>query len=162
VILSQIAACSSNRVIGKDNHLPWNIPEDWKFFKDKTTGKCLIMGRKTFESLGKPLPNRLNVVITRDSQYKAPGAVVVPNIEAAIAHCEKLIDQYGEEIFIGGGAEIYRQTLKIVDRIYLTVIHQEFEGDAFFPELDKNQWKEVERRDRAEPIPFSFLTYEKK
>ncbi len=161
MIISHIAACSENRVIGKDNHLPWNIPEDWKFFKDKTTGHVLIMGRKTFESLGKPLPNRLNVVITRDANFKAPGAVVVPNIEAALELAKTKISEYGDEVFIGGGGEIYKQTLAIADRVYLTVIHQKFDGDAFYPELPSGEFEESDRKDRQTPIPFSFLTYDR-
>jgi dihydrofolate reductase len=160
-MISHIAACSENRVIGVNNALPWNIPEDWKFFKDKTTGHCLIMGRKTFESLGKPLPNRLNVIVTRDSSFRPPGTVVFSNINEAIEHCKTLKDKYGEEIFIGGGGEIYKQTLDIADRVYLTVIHKNFEGDAHYPEIDLKKFKEVERRERSEPIPFTFFTFDR-
>jgi dihydrofolate reductase len=158
-MISHIAACSQNRVIGVNNELPWSIPEDWKFFKDKTTGHCLVMGRKTFESLGKALPNRLNVVVTRDKSFNAPNTVAFPNIEGAIEYCKTQSAKYGDEIFIGGGGEIYKQTLDIADRIYLTVIHKDFEGDAFYPELDMTKFKEVERKDRTEPIPFTFFTY---
>lgn len=160
-MISHIAACSENRVIGKDNELPWNIPEDWKFFKQKTTGKVLIMGRKTFESLGKPLPNRLNVIITRDPNYKAEGAVVFQTIDQALEFAKSKIPEYGEEIFIGGGGEIYKQTLPIADRVYLTIIHKDFEGDAFYPQLPEGEFKEVERSERTEPIPFTFLTYDR-
>jgi dihydrofolate reductase len=159
MIISHIAACSENRVIGKDGDLPWNIPEDWKFFKQKTTGKVLIMGRKTFEALGKPLPNRLNVIITRDGNYKAEGAVVVQTIEEALEFAKSKIPEYGDEIFIGGGGEIYKQTLPITDRVYLTLIHKNFEGDAFYPLLPEGEFEEVERADRTEPITFTFLTF---
>ncbi|MGE3975738.1 MAG: dihydrofolate reductase [Bdellovibrionales bacterium] len=161
IIISHIAACSQNRVIGSDNKLPWNIPEDWKFFKEKTTGHCLVMGRKTFESLGKALPNRLNVVITRDKNFQAPDTVIFPSIELAIEFCKTQTEKYGNEIFIGGGGEIYKQTLPIADRVYLTVIHKDFKGDAFYPELPMDEFQEVERRERQEPIPFTFFTYDR-
>jgi len=161
MMISHIAACSENWVIGKDNHLPWNIPEDWKFFKDKTTGHILIMGRKTFESLGKPLPNRLNIVITRDKSFSYPGVPVFQNIQDALKYAEGLIGEYPDEIFIGGGGEIYKQTLPLADRVYLTVIHKNFEGDAYYPELPFDEFKEVERRDRKDPIPFTFFTYDR-
>nr|AIA17719.1 Dihydrofolate reductase [uncultured bacterium] len=161
MMISHIAACSQNRVIGKDNHLPWKIPEDWKFFKDKTSGHILIMGRKTFESLGKPLPNRLNVVITRDPTYQAPGAVVLPSVEAALEFAQTKFKDYPDEVFIGGGGEIYKQTLAIADRVYLTVIHKDFDGDAFYPTLPEGEFQEVEKRDRTDPIPFTFFTYDR-
>lgn len=162
--LAHIVAASENNVIGVNNDLPWDIPEDMKFFREKTKGKALIMGRKTFESVGHPLPKRLNVVITRQPNYTsdAENVVVVPDLESAIKHCEQVQNVYGDEIFIIGGGEIFKQSLPIVDIIYLTRIHKKYDGDIFYPELPKDQFTEVERRERLEPVPFTFLTYAKK
>lgn len=168
--LSHIVAVSENNVIGVHNDLPWNIPEDMKFFKDKTKGRALIMGRKTFESVGHPLPHRLNVVITRQANYKTDGpegvrqdnVVVVPDLTSAIAHCKGVIGKYGDEIFIIGGGEIFRESIRKVDIIYLTRIHKNFEGDVFYPEVPEDLFQLVERRDRTEPVPFSFLTYSRR
>lgn len=161
MILSAIVAMSSNRVIGKDGGLPWRIPEDLKFFKDKTTGHIMIMGRKTFESLGKPLPNRLHVVITRQKDYVAHGAHVFHTVEEAVAFCRTQTDKWGDEVFIVGGGEIYKEMMDVTDRIYLTEIHSEFNGDARFPEFDKNVFKEIERKPRTEPVRFDFVVYER-
>lgn len=162
--LAHIVAASENNVIGVNNGLPWDIPEDMKFFRDKTKGKALIMGRKTFESVGHPLPNRLNVVITRQPGYshESENVVVVPNIGMAIQHCERVQHKYGSEIFIIGGGEIFKESLPMVDVIYLTRIHKKFDGDIFYPEVPEDQFALVEQRDRTEPIPFSFLTYHRK
>jgi dihydrofolate reductase len=162
MILSHIVACSENGVIGKDGCLPWRIPEDLKFFKQMTLGHVVIMGRKTFESLPNALPNRLNVVVTRDKTYEAKGAVTVRNIEQALSLAREHRTMYGNEVFIVGGGEIYQQTLDLVDRIYLTLIHKNFEGDARYPDLVLKDFKEVKRDDRTEPVPFSFLVYERK
>ncbi len=164
ITLSHMVAASQNNVIGFNNKLPWHIPEDLKYFKNTTTGKPLIMGRKTFESLGQSLPDRLNVVVTRNKSFKADkDAVVVSSIKKAIAFCKqkKNIKKYGTEIFITGGGEIFTQTMDMVDRLYITRIHQDYEGDAFYPEIPKNKFEEVSRIDRTEPIPFSFLIFEK-
>ncbi len=164
MIVSQIAAMAKNRVIGTNLKLPWNIPEDLKFFKDTTNGHIIIHGRKTYESLGfKPLPNRLNIVLTRNPETLPPhkDIVVYTNLEDALEYAKTKTDEWGEEVFIGGGGEIYKQALPYTDRIYLTVIHKEFEGDAKFPEFDKNIFKEVRRDDRQGPIPFTFFTYER-
>ena len=162
-ILSHITAVSSNNVIGRNNQLPWNIPEDLKFFQEKTKGHTLIMGRKTFESLGKPLPHRVNIVVSKNKNFKnsinkKSGQVFVfSDLDSAIGYAkEKSKDP---EIFIIGGGEIYRQSLSKVQKIYLTRIHQEYEGDAFYPEVPKDQFELTERLDRPGPPPFSFLTY---
>ena len=160
--LSHIVAAAENGTIGVDGQLPWNIPEDMKFFREKTKGKALIMGRKTFESVGHPLPNRLNVVVTRQPNYTAEGAVVVSSIEEGVAYCQKHIEEYGDEIFIIGGGESYQQSMSIVDRIYLTRIHRDVSGDAKYPEVDQEKFTEVDRKDRSEPEPFTFLTFERK
>ena len=129
--LSHIVAAAKNDVIGVNNDLPWEIPEDMKFFRDKTKGKALIMGRKTFESVGHPLPNRLSVVVTRQKNFKSPGpsVVVQPDIKSAIEFCRTQVSKYGDEIFIIGGGEIFKETMPMVDVIYLTRIHKDFSGD---------------------------------
>lgn len=163
--LIQIAAMSENRVIGRNNGLPWDIPEDLKFFRDTTKGHSCIFGRKTMESLGRPLPGRLNVVITSHPDYRPkeenPKAefAVATNFDEALKICQSRQDQYGDEVYICGGGEIYRQTLPRTDVILLTVIHQNVEGDTFFPDFSEKDFKLVEKRDRTDPVPFSFCTY---
>ena len=153
-----------NRVIGNKGKLPWNMPADLKYFRDKTKGKPIIMGRKTFESMGKkPLPNRANIIITRDQNYKADGAIVVHSPEEAITEAEK----YGtEEAMVIGGSQIYKEFLPIANRIYLTIIEGEFKGDAFFPEYDITEWKETSydehERDAKNPNDYTFLVLERK
>ena len=161
ITLAHIAAASENNVIGANGGLPWDIPEDMKFFRDKTKGKAIIMGRKTFESVGHPLPKRLNVVVTRQKNYKAEGAIVFEKISDAVDFCKTKTDEYGEEIFVIGGGEIYKQTIDIVDTIYLTRIHKKIEGDAFYPEVDSTKFKLIESSERSEPVAFTFLTYSK-
>lgn len=164
MILSHIVAAAKNDVIGVDNTLPWDIPEDMKFFRDKTKGKAIIMGRKTFESVGHPLPNRLSVIITRQKDYKvdAPNVVVQPDLKSAIEYCRGQTSKYGEEIFIIGGGEIFKDSMEMVDIIYLTRIHQDFPGDVKYPKVDAKKFELVEQRDRTEPVPFSFLTYSRR
>jgi dihydrofolate reductase len=164
-MISIIVAVANNNVIGKDNSLIWHLPVDMKFFKDKTNGHCIITGRKNYESIPekfRPLPNRTNIVITRQANYDAPGAVVVNSIDTAI---QKATTTNDTEIFIIGGAEIYSQSLHYADRIYLTEIHHAFEGDAFFPTLNKQQWKEVARTkgivDEKNKYEHDFITFEK-
>ena len=159
MIVSQIAAMSENHVIGKDNQLLWHMPNDLKHFKNTTSGHTVIMGRKTFDSVGRPLPRRRNIIITR-RQIAIEGCEVVNSIEAALALC------VGEdEVFIVGGAEIYKQSLHLTNRIYLTIIHHHFEGDSFFREVSKNEWKEVSREnhpaDDKNAFPYSFVIYER-
>ena len=163
IILSHIVAVSKNNVIGAKGKLPWDIPEDLKYFFNKTKNKVLIMGRKTFESLGKALPHRLNVVLSSRSDWTAKGAVVFSNFEKALDYAkqDEIVKKYGTEIFIGGGGEIYKQTLPLMDKLYITRIYKEYEGDAFYPQVPSSQFKEISRIDRAEPVPFSFLVYEK-
>mgnify|MGYP006160192045 CR=1 FL=1 len=164
--VSLIVAVSENGVIGKDNDLIWHLPRDMKFFKDTTLGHHVIMGRKNFESIPhkyRPLPNRTNIVITRQTNYTAEGCVVVNSVEAAL----EIAKQNGDnEPFIIGGGQIYRLALEVnlVDKIYLTKIHHIYEGDTFFPELE-NKWKETERidckSDEKHAHDYSFLTFEK-
>lgn len=169
MILTHVVACSENRVIGTQGDLPWNLPEDMKFFRDTTKGHIMIMGRKTFDSFkGRALPNRYHIVITRHpedhfftSTEDAP-VVFVKSIDEAIAHAAPLTEKWGDEVFIIGGGEIYKQVMDKTDKIYLTLIHKTFEGDTFYPEIDEKVFKLVDRRDVELPIPFSFLTYIKK
>jgi dihydrofolate reductase len=160
-MLSIIVAVSENNVIGKDNDLIWKLPRDMKHFKETTTGHCIIMGRKTFESNGRPLPNRTNIIITRDKDFKAEACVVVHSLEDAIKEAKD-----DSEAFIIGGGVIYELTMPIVDRVYLTKIHHSFEGDTFFPELNMNEWNIIEERffepDEKNEYPFTILTLDKK
>lgn len=169
MILTHIVACSENHVIGSQGDLPeWNLAEDMQFFKDTTKGHVMIMGRKTFDSFkGRALPNRYHIVITRDpakykfeSTAKSP-VVFVASLQEAIEAARPLTAQWGEEVFIIGGGEIYKQSLEQnqVDKIYLTLIHREFQGDTFYPKIDSNVFKLIHRRDVETPISFSFLTY---
>lgn len=161
MIISHIVAASENNIIGAKGSLPWDIPEDMKFFRDKTKDHSIIMGRKTFESLNHSLPHRLNVVVTRAKDYIAPKALVTHSIKKAIELCKARKNEYGEEIFIIGGGEIYKQSLDLIDRIYLTRIHKHFNGDTLYPVLNKKEFKEVDCCKRTNPIPFSFLIYER-
>jgi len=159
--ISLIAAVGNNRVIGSNNQLPWHMPRDMKFFMNKTKGHYVIMGRKNFESINKkPLPNRTNIVITRDKDYEAPGAYVVHSLEEAIAKVGT-----DEEPFIIGGSEIYRQAISIIDRMYITRIYGDFEGNSFFPEVDYSQWrlkkKDAYEADEKNPYPYAFFIYER-
>ena len=164
MIRSFIVARANNRVIGKDNQLIWHMPHDLKFFKETTSGHYVLMGRKSYESMGKPLPNRLNVIITRNKDYAVEGALVVHSLEEALQLAEQ---QQQNEVFILGGGEIYRQALekKLVDRIYLTEIKDTFEGDTYFPELNEQDWKETHREeyqaDHKNPHDYAFVTLEK-
>ena len=163
VLLSHIAAASRNHVIGLKNKLPWHIPEDLRYFHKKTKNKILIMGRKTFESLGRPLPDRLNVILTKNANFKPDGAITLPSFEKALEYSrqKELLEKYDKEIFITGGGEIYKQTLLMMDRLYITRIHKDYKGDAFYPLIPENHFKEISRTDKKKPVPFSFLVYEK-
>ena len=163
MILSAIAAMARNHVIGKNGDLPWRIPEDFKFFKDKTTGHIMMMGRKTFESLGGALPKRLHVVITRQKDYEPEGAHVFATIGDALDFCQQQTDSgaWPEEVFVIGGGEIYQQMLDLTDRIYLTEIQEDFEGDAKFPEFSDEEFEEISRVHRTHPVPFDFVVYER-
>ncbi|MFI5157863.1 MAG: dihydrofolate reductase [Sphingobacteriales bacterium] len=158
--VSIIVAIGENHAIGKNNQLLWHMPNDLKHFKDITSGRTIIMGRKTFDSVGKPLPRRRNIVVTRQD-ITIPGCEVVKSIEDGLALCK---DE--DEVFIGGGAEIYKLAMHLTDRIYLTIIHKSFDADTFFPEIDKSEWKEVKREDfepdEKNPLPYSFITLERR
>lgn len=156
-----IAAIAENNALGKDNQLIWHLPSDLKRFKKTTLNHAVIMGRKTYESLGKPLPNRTNIVITRDKNYKAKGCVVVNSIKEALEYVAK----EDENPFILGGAEIYRQAMPYTDKLDITFVHHKFEADVFFPEIDKTIWKETSREkikaDENHKYDYSFVTFER-
>lgn len=160
-LISLIAAMAENRVIGRDNRLPWHLPADLQHFKKLTLGKPIIMGRKTWESLPGLLPERNHIVLSRNRRYQAEGAILVQDLERAVKAAGDVT-----EIFIVGGATIYKQALVSADRIYLTLIHAQIEGDAFFPTLDEGQWRLAIREDHPpngkNPLPYSFLNYERR
>lgn len=156
-----IVAMAKNRTIGVNNTLPWRCPEDLKHFKALTMGHHMIMGRKTFESIGKPLPGRTTVVVTRDSNLKIEGCLIAHSLPEAIKTCAN-----DSQTFIVGGAEIYAQTLPLVDTLYITEIQQDVAGDAWFPEIDSSEWHEVAREVRTQaspqPLEYHFVTYHRK
>src|SRR5690606_24817841 len=165
--VSLIVAAAENGTIGIENRLPWRLPEDLRYFKRVTMGKPVIMGRKTWESIGRPLPGRTNIVITRNADYVVPeGVRVVTSLEAAIALAEKICLIEGiDEAIVMGGAEIYAQALPRADRLYLTQVHADVHGDAVFPEIDLDQWQELGREDfeasGPNPYDYSFVVLER-
>lgn len=163
MITSIIVAASENNVIGKDNRLPWHLPADLKYFKNTTWAMPIIMGRRTFESIGKPLPGRHNIVITRNKDYNADGATVVGNLNDAVKAAES---NDVNEFFIIGGAELFNTTMDQAQRIYLTRVHANIEGDVFFPALNKEEWKLVSEKnmeaDGKNEYDLSFQVWEKR
>ena len=161
-MVTVIAAIGQHNELGKDNDLIWHLPADLKRFKQTTTGHCIVMGRKTFESIGKPLPNRTSIIITRDTTYSQEGCLVAHSIEEAIALAGDT------KVFIIGGAEIYKQALakQLADVLDITLVHQEFEADVYFPEIDQKVWSEVSREDfpadEKNQYAYSFVSYTKK
>ena len=142
--ISLIVAVSRNGAIGLNNQLPWYLPEDLKYFKSVTMGKPLIMGRKTFDSIGRPLPGRANIVLTRDPQWTSDGVEVVQSVEQALVAGEIACEAADvDEIMVIGGEQIYRMTIDLADRIYLTQVDADVEGDAFFPDIDLNNWSQT-------------------
>jgi dihydrofolate reductase len=160
-ILSIIVAMARNRTIGVNNTLPWRCPEDLKHFKALTMGHHMIMGRKTFDSIGKALPGRTTVIVSRNTGLKIEGCLVAHSLPEAIAACAG-----DTEIFIVGGAELYRQAVPFVDTLYITEIQQDVDGDAHFPEFNPSAWTETSREIRSQetpqPLIFHFVTYRKK
>lgn len=144
--LSLIVAVAKNRVIGNKNEMPWHLPADFAYFKKITTGHPIIMGRKTFESIGRPLPGRRNIVVSRNPAFRAGGIEMVASLEQAINACEK--QSNCTEVFVIGGATLYAEALPRVDRVYLTEVDAAPDGDTLFPVLDKNQWREISRERR--------------
>jgi dihydrofolate reductase len=161
-MLTLIAAASENNALGKDNDLVWHLPDDFKRFKALTSGHYIIMGRKTFESFPKPLPNRTHIIITRQNDYKVPeGCMVVNSLKKAIEVCPE-----NEEIFIIGGGQIYKQSIEIADKIELTRVHTTVEADAFFPEIDEDIWEVIQSeyhpKDEKHQHDFTYLTFVKR
>ena len=160
MILSLVVAMAENRVIGRDNTLPWHLPDDLKFFKAVTLDKPVVMGRRTFESIGRPLPRRTNIVLTGRRDYQAEGCRVVHCLEEALAAADK-----APEVAIIGGASLYQQALPRAGRLYLTLVRAEIEGDTRFPGFDWEDWRVVERRDHQaderHAYPFSLFTLER-
>jgi dihydrofolate reductase len=150
ITLSIIVAMANNNAIGKDNQLLWHLPEDLQYFKRTTMGKPIVMGRKTFESIGRPLPGRLNVVITRQQDWQHDGVKVVHTIDDALrlAEAQSMIDGI-DEVMVIGGAEIYKTALLKADKLYVTRVDADIEGDAFFPEIDQTVWQETQRENHA-------------
>lgn len=163
MIVSLLLAASENNVIGKDNQLPWHLPDDLKYFKNLTWGLPILMGRKTFDSIGKPLPGRKSIVITRDRDWHHDGVEVVHSIEEAIKKAKEL---GAKEIFVIGGAEIFKSSLPFANRIYLTRIHYVFEGDVFFPEVDAERWDCTSERfcaaDEKNAYDHTYQVWERK
>ena len=166
MIVSAIAALSRNKVIGKNNDLPWRLPDDMKFFMETTKGHHVIMGRKNYDSLHekfKPLPNRTNIVITRQKEFRAPGCIVLHDVEAGLKIAEKNAEP---ECFIIGGAEIYKLAMPFTTRLYLTEIHAEIEGDTYFPDIDQEAWIEISRKhhgvDTRHAFAFDIVVYDRK
>lgn len=152
-----IAAISKNRAIGKDNALLWRLSSDLKRFRELTTGSSVVMGRKTYESIGRPLPNRRNMIVTRDSAYSAEGCECFGSLESALEAC-------GRDCYVIGGGEIYSQAMPVADRLHITLVRGEFEADAFFPEIGK-EWAKVSRqdfeKDDKNEYDYSFIDYER-
>lgn len=161
-MIAAVVAVAENNVIGKDNQLVWHLPADLRHFKQLTMGHPIIMGRKTYASIGKPLPGRTSIIITRQADYKAEGCIVVNSVKAAVAKAKEL----DEQACIIGGAEIYRQSMPYLDTIYITKIHHTFEGDTFFPKLEEADWQKVSEEhhepDEKNKYSFSFIELRRK
>ena len=159
-MISIIAALAENRVIGVNNTLPWRLPNDLKHFRRLTTGHAIILGRKNYESIGKPLPERTNIVITRNRDFRAHGCLVAHSLDEALA-----LSRNDPEIFVIGGAEIYRAALAHTNRLYLTRVHATITGDTYFPEFDETEWREISRerheRDERHAYDYSFVVLER-
>lgn len=159
--VSVIAAVAENGVIGKSNALPWHLPTDLKHFRRLTTGHAVIMGRRNYESIGRALPDRTNVVVTHRTGFDAPGCVIAHTLGDAFAACRQ-----GDEVFVIGGADIYAQTLGSAEKLYLTRVHAAVAGDVFFPPVDWSAWRETGRvryePDERHQYPYSFLTFERR
>ena len=161
MIISLIVAMDENKVIGYKNKLPWSLPSELKYFRETTKGKPVIMGRKTYESIGRPMPERLNIIVTRDTSYKADNCIVVNSKEDAVNAAKG-----NNEIMVIGGAEIYRLFLPIANRLYLTKVHGLFEGDTHFPEFNENEWVEVREKfvekDNENKYSYTIIVFERK
>ena len=162
MLISIIVAVSENGIIGIKGGLPWHLSEDLKNFKKLTSGHAIIMGRKTYESIGKPLPNRKNIIISRNKAFKADGCFIFDSVSEAIKHAGETAE---DESFIIGGGEVYRQSLELADKVYLTKVKVSLEGDTFFPELEKNSWKILSvqsfKKDNKNEYDFDIIEYQR-
>jgi dihydrofolate reductase len=160
--IAAIVAMAENRVIGINNQLPWHLPADLRHFKELTTGHAILMGRKTHESIGMPLPNRLNLIMSRDPAYTAEGCTTVTSLDEALTEAAK---HNHTQLFVIGGAEIYQLLMPQINQLHLTIVHQQVKGDALFPSIDQRQWKEIDKvrheADEKNPIAYSFVTLKK-
>ena len=166
MIISMIAAVAANNVIGKDNDLVWRLPDDMKYFMETTRDHFVIMGRKNYESIPhkyRPLPNRVNIIITRQKDYQAPDCIVTNTMKEALDYAK---EQDQEEVFIIGGGQVYKQSLPLVHKLYITEVHENFEGDTYFPEFDQRLWNEISRKhhpkDDKHQHEFDFVIYKRK
>ncbi|MDM5315332.1 dihydrofolate reductase [Fictibacillus sp. b24] len=157
-MISFVVAMDENRAIGKDNDLPWYLPNDLKHFKNVTMGKPIVMGRKTYESIGKPLPGRENIVVTRDDNYQAEGTTIVHSVD-------DVLKKDAEELCVIGGTEIFKLFMPVADRLYVTEIHHTFDADTYFPEINRDEWREVSRKpgilDEKNKYAHDFVVFEK-
>jgi dihydrofolate reductase len=164
VKLALIVAMASNRTIGRNNELPWYLPDDLKYFKSVTMGKPIVMGRKTFDSIGRPLPGRLNIVITRNNEWRHAGVETASSLQQAVTiAAEKTAAEHTQEVMVIGGEEIYRAAIELADRLYITRVQAQVQGDAFFPEYDETGWQEVSRQEptvQGDP-PYFFQVLER-
>ncbi len=156
MIISIIAAMAENRVIGRENELPWNLPSEHRRFREITMGHPIIMGRKTFESIGHPLPGRKNIIIATQPGFSPEGCVVVDDLQAAIKAAHG-----ADEVFICGGESVFREAMPLADRVYLTIVEEEFDGDAFFPVIPED-FVEVGRKEFDDILPYAMVRYERK
>jgi dihydrofolate reductase len=156
MIISLIAAMAENRVIGHNNKMPWKLPSDRKRFHEITKGHYVIMGRKTFESIGHPLPGRKNIILTRQRNYTAEGCIIAHDLDSAFAACGGV-----DEVFVCGGGEVFQETISLADRIYLTIVHAVVEGDTMFPDIPAD-FKEVERKEVLDAIPYAVILFARK
>ncbi len=158
--ISLIVAIAKNHVIGKNNQLIWHLPADLKYFKTMTLGHTVVMGRKTYDSMGKPLPGRQNVVITRQQNFQAEGVIIEPSLESALSNLKE------DEVFIIGGGEIFKQAIALVDKMYVTEINETFDGDVYFPAINHDEWELTDARpfakDEKNKYDYSFNLYERK
>ena len=167
ITLSLIVAMADNRTIGRNNELPWHLPDDLKYFKSVTMGKPIVMGRKTFDSIGRPLPGRLNIVITRNAEWQHSGVKTAASLQEAVAIAAEENPQDQEalilEVMVIGGEEIYRTAIELADRLYITQVQAEIEGDAFFPQYNESEWQEVSRQqpESQGDIPYFFQVLER-
>jgi len=163
MIISAIVAMSQNRVIGKDNKIPWHLPADLKYFKKTTLNHHIILGRKCYESIGRPLPKRTNIIVTRNKKYKAENCIVVGSIEEALEYSR---NQKQAEVFIAGGGQIYEQSMKLWDKLYLTEVSTEIKGDVYFPKISDEQWIMISEKphlgNEINPYNYTFKIYERK